>query len=40
MIQWHSLERALAAVLQRARGTPVVMFKCLLLRQWYTLPDP
>lgn len=44
MIQWRPLERALAAVYNASEGRPsyppLVMFKCLLLQQWYTLSDP
>ncbi|MFI5105969.1 MAG: transposase [Terriglobales bacterium] len=44
MIQWRPLERALAAVYNANEGRPsyppLVMFKCLLLQQWYTLSDP
>jgi len=44
MIQWRPLKRALAAVCNAREGRPsyppLVMFKCLLLQQWYTLSDP
>jgi IS5 family transposase len=45
MIQWRPLERALAAVYSAGEGRPssyppLVMFKCLLLQQWYMLSDP
>jgi hypothetical protein len=44
MIQWRPLERALAAVCNASEGRPsyppLVMFKCLLLQQWYMLSDP
>ena len=44
MIQWRPIERALASVYSASEGRPsyppLVMFKCLLLQQWYTLSDP
>jgi Transposase domain (DUF772) len=44
MVQWRPLERALGAVYNASEGRPsyppLVMFKCLLLQQWYTLSDP
>jgi len=44
MIQWRPLERALAAVYNASEGRPsyppLLMFKCLLLQQWYALSDP
>ncbi len=44
LIQWRPLERALAAVYSASAGRPayppLLMFKCLLLQQWYALSDP
>jgi transposase, IS5 family len=44
MVQWQPLERALAEIYSASAGRPsyppLVMFKCLLLQQWYTLSDP
>jgi len=44
MIKWRPIERALAAVYRASEGRPayppLLMFKCLLLQQWYALSDP
>jgi IS5 family transposase len=44
MIKWRPLERALATVYSASEGRPsyppLLMFKCLLLQQWYALSDP
>ena len=44
MVQWQPLERALAGVYSASAGRPsyppLVLLKCLLLQQWYTLSDP
>ena len=44
LLEWRPLERALAAVYNAREGRPayppLVMFKCLLLQQWYALSDP
>ncbi len=44
MIKWRPIERVLAAVYSASEGRPsyppLVMFKCLLLQQWYALSDP
>jgi len=44
MIEWRPIERALAAIYSAGEGRPayppLLMFKCLLLQQWYALSDP
>src|SRR5262249_49384593 len=43
VLKWRPLERALAAIYDSERGRPayppLVLFKCLLLQQWYQLSD-
>ena len=44
MIKWRAVERMLSSIYDASSGRPayppLVMFKCLLLQQWYALSDP